>query len=160
MIIRRSIRYGISLIAVQSTLVFWGITEIYNDHDIAFGMLLILMGSIFIVATYFGGLRNRNPAVTIDNEGISATGLGVDKIYWQDVKSAKMKTLPRAGQIIAFELYDESKYSGSSSESSVNRLFGLTTFYILVDGLDISPRKIYDEINSHIAAQPSETSNN
>lgn len=163
MIIRRSITYGVVSSVILSVLIFWGIYQLSRGDSL--GMILVLVGIVLVTTTYVGGIKNKTPRVIMDNEGISATEFHVNKIYWKDVKAVKMIRYPHAGRIITFELFDESKYMENSSSAqdhttsfNLNRLLGLTRFCIMVEGLDMPARRIYQEITAHIVSRPSEDS--
>lgn len=158
MSVKRSVRYGIWAMAVESMVILLGIERLYLGHDLVYGLFFILIGIYTIAVTYLWGVRNRSAVIAIDNEGISATGFRVDKLLWKDIKSAKLKSVPYTGSLITFELYDESKYTGTPPKFKLHYLIGFTRFCIMVDGLEVSPTKIYNEITSHIAVRSQDTS--
>lgn len=116
---------------------------------------MIITGIIFIGITYVKGVSDKNPKIVIDDEGISATELGEQKILWINIKNANIVRYPRVGRILTLELYDESKYTAETPDSKnlshqINRAFGLTTFSIIIEGLDTSPTRIHQEILTRI----------
>ena len=46
----------------------------------------------------------------MDEEGISATSFGEEKIWWSDVKEARLVSPYRGPSYIRLELYDAKKY--------------------------------------------------
>ena len=156
MVIRKSVSSYVTYMIVCGAVMVWGF-YLWRRQD-TFGLLFILMGLSFVVLYVFRGVMDRSTRIIIDEEGITADEFPVSKIYWKDIKKAKLTRFSHLGRIITFELYDESKYTGHPPKSSYGRLMGFTTFSIMAEDLDVSPAKIYAEINSHIAAQSQDSS--
>ena len=152
MIIRKSVTYNILLMLAISTLIFFGSNLL--TRGISSGWLMITVSIVFIAITYVKGVRDRDPRIIIDDEGISATEWKGKKILWIDIKSSNVMRYPRAGRIITFELYDESKYIEEADSANmsyqVNRTFGFTALSIYAEGLDASPTTIHQEILTRV----------
>lgn len=148
-VIRRSAMYNIGGIVIFSIIFIFGVSRLC--HGDLLGGIIAPVGAILIFTLFFNGVMDNKPRIIIDDEGITARELPNTKLLWADIRHVDINGLPRVGRILTFDLYDEVKYASQFSDDQhfnkkVNHLFGLSTFSIIVEGLDTSPSKIHEEI--------------
>ena len=148
-IIGRSYTSMLTGIALSIGILLLGV-NMFRSGDRIVGVLfpIIALISIFM---FLKGLMDNQPRVTMDQEGITATEFQGIKILWSDIEKINVVSFPRSGRIITFKLFDEEKYTlqltkKQKSGQSINRIFGITPFAIMAEGLDMHPSLICDEI--------------
>jgi len=110
--------------------------------------------SIFSLVVSVIGIRNTQPVIILDIYGMYAQELGEEEILWIDIKSAKLRRIPRAGAFITLELHDETKYPLLGYEGiggSIVASFGLSRLTITVTALEIPPSQILNEIQQRLS---------
>lgn len=78
------------------------------------------------------GLLDTKPRVTISDTGLTVRALGRNEIPWHAIRSARIESIPRAGNAIILELNDGTRHR----------------FY--ADALQISSHALLNEIKAHM----------
>ena len=78
------------------------------------------------------GLLDGKPRVTLTDTGLTVRAMGRYEIPWQEIKSARIESLPRAGNLIILELRNGRRH----------RVAG--------DFLEITPRRLLSMIEAHL----------
>jgi hypothetical protein len=155
---RRSLSYALVGVVASIAMFLLGLVSLYRG-ELSMGCIIIPMSIIFLFLL-FSGLKDNEPRVVLDEEGITAREWGWVKILWVDVGDVRIVTIPRAGNSINLELIDEEKYVAQLTDTVLQRKkadkrFGLTIFSFMATSLNGSSDQIFLEIKQNLSYKSS-----
>ncbi|HEU4508374.1 MAG TPA: STM3941 family protein [Pyrinomonadaceae bacterium] len=103
--------------------------------------VLLIVTAPFILIRLVRGQDTVNPVITLDEQGIFDKRLKVGVIEWEDIRRIASHSIYSA-EYISLHLHDTGKYESRRPVwlkllSQVQRVFGMSSFAIFTNGLDV-----------------------
>jgi hypothetical protein len=140
-------------LAVAGTIAGAGVYGVIKGNTVI-GCLLPF-GILLFVALFIWGLRDNEPRVILDSEGISARDWGWVKIRWADIHDVKVVGVVRTGTTVVLDVSQPEQYTAALSESQrsarrINGVFAGFPFGFNTTMLNVPNEQIVAEIRRHI----------
>jgi hypothetical protein len=135
---------------------FWGIYSLRIENPWWWGVIAIILGAIGSFL-FVKELRNNQPRIILDDEGVIDTSLNVGKILWSDLSGSNLMQVQRSKWItleMSEEVYEKYLSQLGSFQRKMlagNVAMGLTPLNLNVIGLKASAEDIFDKFNEYRA---------
>ncbi len=135
------------LLVVASTVVLY----FYLGYLPIVVWVVLIVTAPFILIRVVRGQDTVNPLITLDEEGLLDKRLKVGVIEWTDIRRISSHSIYSA-EYISLHLHDTGKYESRRPLwlkliSQVQRVFGMSSFAISTNGLDVDRQTLVDMIH-------------
>jgi len=113
--------------------------------------VLLIVTAPFILIRLVRGQDTFNPVITLDEQGLFDKRLKAGVIDWSDIRRISSHSIYSA-EYISLHLHDPKKYDSRRPLllklfSQVQRVFGMSSFAISTNGLDVDRETLLDMIH-------------